>query len=353
MEGIRKRFGAGMVLDNAHFSVKTGEFCVLVGPSGSGKSTLLHIIAGLEKASSGEVFIEEQQVTSLPPRERDVAMVFQSYALYPHMTVFENMAFPLRVAGMSKGKQERRVGEAALLLAIEDLLERYPRQLSGGQRQRVAIGRAIVRRPRLFLFDEPLSNLDARLRVTMRAELAALHKKLGATILYVTHDQTEAMTLGSKLVILDEGRIQQAGSPSEVYKTPENLFVATFIGSPEMNLIEGMVEQEAPSLFRAQGIQIALPFSIGPGPLTIGVRPEDLFLQQSADRIPIGIMTVTLIENLGPEKLVYVQAHGRRMVARCDPEQEVVEGRLVPLFANYSRLHCFRKGQRVGMTNFE
>lgn len=347
VKNLVKRFGSNLALDNVTFSVQSGEFCVLVGPSGSGKSTLLQIIAGLEKASHGEILIEGKSVAPLAPRERDIAMVFQSYALYPHMTAFENMAFPLRIGGMSKQKRRERVREGARLLAIEELLDRYPRELSGGQRQRVAIGRAIVRRPKLFLFDEPLSNLDARLRVKMRAELAGLHKKLGTTIVYVTHDQIEAMTLGSKLIILDEGKVQQKGGPTQIYMAPKNLFVATFIGSPEMNLLEGRIDEPRTELFHADRITIPLPVKLPVGSLSLGIRPEDLSAEETQDGISVGAMEISLIENLGSEKLVHLQSAGRSFVMRSDVDQDLEEGMTVELFANPKNLHFFREGKRI------
>jgi len=239
IEKIAKSFGRSRVLGEISFDVADGEFCVLLGPSGCGKTTLLRIVAGLENASSGTVRIGAEAVENLPPRDRDIAFVFQNYALYPHMTVAENLGFSLRLHGVSKDQIHSRILETARLLEIDSLLEHKPQQLSGGQRQRVALGRAIVRRPQIFLFDEPLSNLDATLRATMRVELAKLHERLGATMLYVTHDQAEAMTLGDTIVVLNQGAIQQRGTPAEIYHRPANTFVAGFVGNPRMNLIDG------------------------------------------------------------------------------------------------------------------
>jgi len=249
---LTKKYGGKTVLDKVSFTVDKGEFCILLGPSGCGKSTILRIIAGLEQQDGGEIHIEGRDVAQLTPAQRDVAMVFQSYALYPHMNVFENLAFPLKINKTPHREIAGKVQEAARLLSIEELLRRKPRELSGGQRQRVAIGRAIVRNPRLFLFDEPLSNLDAKLRAGMRVELAKLHRRLQTTMLYVTHDQVEAMTLGSKIVILENGLVRQIGTPDEVYDLPANLFVAGFIGSPAINFIEG-------SLASQQGEYFSIP----------------------------------------------------------------------------------------------
>ena len=292
INNLAKRFGKTAALEDINLTVKEGEFCILLGPSGCGKSTLLRIIAGIENAASGEVFIENRNVTALAPKARDVAMVFQGYALYPHMSVKENLLFPLKMIKMPRDEAEARISEAAHLLSIGDLIPRYPRELSGGQRQRAAIGRTIVRRPKLFLFDEPLSNLDAMLRVKMRVELAALHKRLGATIIYVTHDQTEAMTLGEKVVIMEEGRIQQTGTPSEVYNRPQNLFVARFIGSPEMNFLEGEISDEG--TFRSAALTLGLEQKFPPGPASLGIRPEDISGESSASAEPLEEMRVDL-----------------------------------------------------------
>lgn len=345
IKGLTKRFGKTTALENISLSVNKGEFCILLGPSGCGKSTLLRIIAGIENATCGDVFIEERNVTLLPPKDRDVAMVFQSYALYPHMSVKENLVFPLKMAKTPGKEVEERVSEVADLLSIGDLLHRYPRELSGGQRQRVAIGRSIVRRPKLFLFDEPLSNLDARLRVKMRVELAALHKRLGATIIYVTHDQTEAMTLGEKVVIMDKGRIQQTGTPSEVYHRPQNLFVARFIGSPEMNFLEGEISGEG--TFSSRSLTLHLDRKIPPGPVSLGVRPEDISREPSASGSPLNEMRIQLVENLGPELLVYLEGDNLKMVMRCDPDVSPREGDSLIPYVSIDKCHLYREGRRL------
>jgi ABC-type sugar transport system ATPase subunit len=283
LRGINKSFGAVAVIHNIDLDINDGEFVVFVGPSGCGKSTLLRTISGLEEPTSGQVLIDGEDVTDYDPSERGVAMVFQSYALYPHMTVSENLGFGLRMGGMPKDQVAQRVTEAARILELADLLERKPRQLSGGQRQRVAIGRAIVRQPKAFLFDEPLSNLDAELRVQMRIEIAKLHQQLGATMVYVTHDQVEAMTLADRIVVLRAGRVEQQGSPIELYDNPDNMFVAGFIGSPRMNFLDGTITAiEGPEMtvslaaFDAPGLKVMRRGSGGSvgESISVGIRPE-------------------------------------------------------------------------------
>lgn len=302
LRNIRKSYGAVEVLHGIDIDVADGEFVVLVGPSGCGKSTLLRSLAGLETISDGSITIDDQVVNQLPPKSRDIAMVFQNYALYPHMTVADNMGFSLKMARMPKAEAARRVREAATILGLEPLLERFPRQLSGGQRQRVAMGRAIVRNPKVFLFDEPLSNLDAKLRVQMRAEIKELHQRLKATIVYVTHDQIEAMTMADKIVVMKDGYVEQVGSPLELYDTPRNVFVAGFIGSPAMNFVDAKIvggraefgtgaSVPAGHLARAEGSTI-----------TVGVRPEDFIL--SAEGFAA---TVALIEPTGAETQLAVR----------------------------------------------
>jgi multiple sugar transport system ATP-binding protein len=314
LKAIRKSFGTTEILKGVDLEIADGEFVVLVGPSGCGKSTLLRCIAGLEAITDGELRIGARRVNELAPKDRDIAMVFQSYALYPHMTVRKNMAFGLEIRRMKKSEIETRVAEAAALLGLEDLLERYPRQLSGGQRQRVAMGRAIVRQPEVFLFDEPLSNLDAALRVQMRVELARLHQRMGTTMIYVTHDQVEAMTLADRIVVLKLGEVQQVGAPLELYHRPANRFVAGFIGSPAMNFLSGKMldEQEGKGRVAVAGGKLALPRgralpSVGQA-IEIGVRPEHLFLVDPEKGDLRG--RVEVVEPMGWDAHVHVRLAG-------------------------------------------
>ena len=284
LKNVVKQFGAVKAVDDLSIEIQDKEFAVLVGPSGCGKTTALRMIAGLETISSGEIYIGDTRVNDLPPKDRDIAMVFQNYALYPHMNIRENMGFGLKIRKMSKAEIDARVQEAADILGLHELLERKPKELSGGQRQRVAVGRAIVRKPKLFLFDEPLSNLDAKLRVAMRAEISKLHRRLGATIIYVTHDQVEAMTMADRIFIMNKGLLQQSGAPMEVYAKPANRFIAGFIGSPAMNFIDATVVAPDGGLFiDAGGFRVKVPESFGPRlrpyagrHVVFGVRPEDI-----------------------------------------------------------------------------
>ncbi|MCG5480104.1 ABC transporter ATP-binding protein [Sinorhizobium alkalisoli] len=312
LTGVRKAYGGLEVIKGVDLDIKTGEFVVFVGPSGCGKSTLLRMIAGLEDITSGDLTIDDILVNDVDPSKRGIAMVFQSYALYPHMTVRENMGFALRFAGVPRPEIEKRVKEAANILELEPLLDRKPKQLSGGQRQRVAIGRAIVRHPKIFLFDEPLSNLDAELRVHMRIEIARLHKQLAATIVYVTHDQVEAMTLADKIVVLRSGVVEQVGSPLELYDDPANLFVAGFIGSPKMNFLKGMIEIGGDGRAYARlpdhgNEKITVnPKGLKEGmPVTIGIRPEHFKEDGSASLD----LTIDMLEHLGGETFAYAR-HG-------------------------------------------
>lgn len=282
LRNVSKSYGGVTVIEDLSLTMEKGEFVVLVGPSGCGKSTLLRMIAGLEPISGGEITIGGKVVNNMPAKERDLAMVFQSYALYPHMKVADNMSFALRLAGISKAERDKRVAEAAAILGLENLLDRLPKELSGGQRQRVAMGRAIVRNPRAFLFDEPLSNLDAKLRVRMRGEIKALHQRLGKTTIYVTHDQTEAMTMADTIVVLNGGKIEQAGAPLELYNDPNNLFVAGFIGSPEMNLLEVTAlgpDVSSVALAGGEKLPIPRPLPLPAGtPVVYGIRPQHIGL---------------------------------------------------------------------------
>ena len=329
LEGVVKRFGDVQVIHGVDLDIDHGEFCVFVGPSGCGKSTLLRMVAGLEETTSGTIRIGGRDVTREDPSERGVAMVFQTYALYPHMTVAENMGFGLRMNGHPKAEIKAKVDEAARILRLEQLLERKPKALSGGQRQRVAIGRAIVRGPEVFLFDEPLSNLDAELRVEMRVEIARLHKEIGATMVYVTHDQVEAMTLADKIVVLRAGRVEQAGAPLDLYHDPANKFVAGFIGSPAMNFVTGRVEGgaiRAPG-FSAEPIQLACAVPGGGAEVTLGLRPQHLALDLNGST-----HRVEHTEALGGVSYVYLSADsGERIVVEAREDRPAPEGTKVGL----------------------
>jgi ABC-type sugar transport system ATPase subunit len=336
-------------LRHVSFDVSDGEFCVLVGPSGCGKSTLLRLIAGLEKSTHGEILINADRVDHLEPKDRDIAFVFQSYALYPHMTVFENLAFSLRMRRLAARDIDTKVKDAARLLEIDDLLDRRPHSLSGGQRQRVALGRAIVRQPKIFLFDEPLSNLDAALRATMRVELARLHRRLHATMIYVTHDQAEALTLGEKIIVLHQGAIQQIGSAAEIYRRPANLEVAGFVGSPRMNLLEG--ELCPGGLFTCGGLKLDFTVLLGQqftrlitGPLTIGIRPEDL-QPATGDGVIHG--EIEIIEDIGSDRFLHLLCGGVELIAREGKDVGLKQGDPVGLNVAANTLHFFRAGIRV------
>ena len=324
---------------------------VLLGPSGCGKSTLLRIIAGLEPQTSGTVSIGGMVVNALSPRDRDIAMVFQQYALYPHLTVRENLAFGLKMRKETPTNIESRINEAADLLEIHQLLDRLPKDLSGGQRQRVAMGRAIVRKPKLFLFDEPLSNLDARLRTSLRIELKNLHRQLGTTMVYVTHDQVEAMTLGQKIVILDQGRIQQIGTPEQIYHEPHNTFVAGFIGNPPMNLLKGELEiSKGTPRFRADKLTLAMPFlstDRGHSHACLGIRPEDIQLRPVPSPTIDMTGTVELIENLGADSLLHISSQSHRFTVRSPPMPSPNVGESIPIYFPANRLHLFVDNQRL------
>jgi ABC-type sugar transport system ATPase subunit len=323
-----------------NLSIRDGEFVVLVGPSGCGKSTTLRMLAGLEETSSGEIQIAGRRVNELEPGERDLAMVFQNYALYPHMTVRDNLSFGLRMRRTPREEINRRVADAADLLGLKELLDRKPRQLSGGQRQRVAVGRAIVRQPQAFLFDEPLSNLDAKLRAHTRAELAQLHQRFRTTTVYVTHDQVEAMTLGERIVVMHQGQLQQADSPLEVYARPANRFVAGFIGSPAMNFLQGTINQGefvAPAIRYAFGLASAkLP---EPQKVTLGFRPEHLSLENSYPTIGQG--RVTLVENIGSEMFVHFDLAGHPLIGKFSTERRLKSGEVVELHLSPKHWHLF------------
>jgi multiple sugar transport system ATP-binding protein len=347
---VTKSFGALEVLQPLSLDIPHGEFVVLVGPSGCGKSTLLRMIAGLEDVSGGTIAIDGRIVNEIEPKDRDIAMVFQDYALYPHMTVFENMAFSMRYRGVARDEIRRRVEHAARILDIETLTARMPRQLSGGQRQRVAMGRAIVRDPKVFLFDEPLSNLDAKLRVQMRVELKKLHERLAVTSIYVTHDQVEAMTLGDRVVVMKDGVVQQVGEPLELYNTPANRFVAGFIGSPAMNFADVTLSGSNGKLWaEAPGLKIGLPeplagrFKGGNGAkATMGVRPEDLHIAGPADPAELCFdVEVEVIEQLGSEILLDTRAGNSTFVASVEPTLRTKMHDRLKLAINPNRLHLF------------
>ncbi len=352
LKDIAKSYASLDVIHGISLDIADGEFIALVGPSGCGKSTLLRMIAGLEEITGGDILIGDRVVNGMTPRERNIAMVFQSYALYPHMTVAENMGFNLKLAGHPKNVIEERVAEAARMLDLGKLLDRKPSQLSGGQRQRVAMGRAVVRNPAVFLFDEPLSNLDAKLRVQMRSEIKALHQKVGTTSIYVTHDQIEAMTLADRVVVLNHGRIEQQGTPLELYKTPANLFVAAFIGSPAMNLIEGVVDgegdQPAARLKDGTAIRIAATRKVKRGqPVTIGLRPEHIGSTIGGD-ISLSGRTV-LVEPTGAQTHVVFELAGDQVTAVVDGEQLVKVNTPFAATVHHERVHVFDRASGLAL----
>ncbi len=321
--------------------IADGEFLVLVGPSGCGKSTTLRMVAGLEAISGGEIAIDGRVVNDLEPGDRDIAMVFQNYALYPHMTVADNMAFGLKMRKVPRAEIERRVKEAAEILAIGPLLTRRPRELSGGQRQRVALGRAIVREPKVFLFDEPLSNLDAKLRVQTRAEIARLHRRLASTVIYVTHDQVEAMTLGDRIAVMNHGVVQQIAPPLEIYRRPANRFVAAFVGSPAMNFFPGRI---AEGIFEAAcGRKLPLGSSAGlpDGPAVLGVRPEDFRVVTGGEETAFLEVTLDVVEHMGPETMAHFRVDGQDHVVRLDAAAAAQPGDAVSLGVQPEGLHLF------------
>ena len=344
LDNIRKNFGAEEILKGIDLVIEDGEFTVLVGPSGCGKTTLLRLVAGLDEVSGGRISIGDTDVTDLEPRERDVAMVFQNYALYPHMSVYENMGFGLKARNIDAGEIKRRVEQTAAMLGIIDLLGRKPRELSGGQQQRVAIGRAVVRDPRVFLFDEPLSNLDARLRIEMRTELLKLHRALNSTAIYVTHDQEEAMTMGDRIVVMDDGEIQQVGTPREIFFHPNNLLVASFIGSPPMNQLPGRI---ADSRFEISDSGITLlAGSLAPGAAVLGIRPEDIHLPGdiAAERLAGEMMCrVEVIELLGARAIVTLAVDGLELKAVFEERHivDMVVGQDLLVVLDQDRLHFF------------
>ena len=338
IEGVFKRFGAVAALREIDLTVHDNEFVVLVGPSGSGKSTLLRIVAGLERQSEGTVSIDGREMTGVAPKDRDVAMVFQSHALYPHMNVFDNLAFNQRIRGVGRKAVDRKVREVAERLEITELLRRRPRQMSGGQRQRVAIGRALVRDPRIFLFDEPLSNLDAELRVRLRTVIKRLHRELRRTSVYVTHDQVEAMTLADRVVVLRDGGIEQIGAPDALYERPANEFVAGFIGSPAMNFLRGTASGRAVRIGAAPPLDVA---SAASGPVTIGIRPEDL-LPDGAGAVGALRARVTLVEPMGADTLVFcITDEGQEITVRLPRHAPVRDDQTLALAPRAGAVHLF------------
>jgi len=369
LEHIYKKYAGSdkaTVID-VNLDIQDKEFLVLVGPSGCGKSTTLRMIAGLEEISEGKLYIGDRVVNDVAPKDRDIAMVFQSYALYPHMNVYQNMAFGLKLRKFKKDDIDKRVREAAKILDIEHLLDRKPKALSGGQRQRVALGRAIVREPQVFLMDEPLSNLDAKLRGQMRAEISKLAKRLETTVIYVTHDQIEAMTMGDRIVVMKDGIIQQAASPDVLYNHPTNIFVAGFIGAPTMNFIEGdLTEQGGAVRFRATGLDVEVPAGKAQAlkdkgfmgkKVILGVRPEDMheepvFLEASPNSIFSAHVEVS--ENLGHEMLLYLNGVGKdSVIARVDGRSNTKEGQNVKLAIDMNKVHVFDKDSELNVFQYE
>ncbi len=350
LKNINKVYDNGFhAVKDANISIKDREFVVLVGPSGCGKTTTLRMVAGLEDISSGDMMIDDKRVNDIPPKDRDIAMVFQNYALYPHMTVYDNMAFGLKIRKFDKADIQARVNEAAKILDIESLLDRKPKQLSGGQRQRVAVGRAIVRHPKVFLFDEPLSNLDAKLRVQMRAEISGLHNRLQATMIYVTHDQVEAMTMADKIVVQKDGVIQQIGDPLTLYNKPVNRFVAGFIGSPAMNFMIVKIVEEGGKILADEGnFKIELQGKVAEvakkhvgNDLVFGIRPEDMEFAPDAKDGTCIVSTIEVVEPLGAEIDIYVSTGSHQIIARIPPTSKAAVGDPVRLVPDQDRVVLF------------
>ncbi|MDZ7391763.1 MAG: sn-glycerol-3-phosphate ABC transporter ATP-binding protein UgpC [candidate division KSB1 bacterium] len=354
LKEVTKVFEKNVVaVDKATFTAEDKEFVVLVGPSGCGKSTTLRMIAGLEEVTEGEIYIGDRLVNDVPPKDRDIAMVFQNYALYPHMTVYQNMAFGLKLRKYPKKEIEQRVNEAAEILGIKDLLDRKPKALSGGQRQRVAVGRAIVRKPKVFLFDEPLSNLDAKLRVQMRTEISKLHARLETTMIYVTHDQVEAMTMGDKIVVMKDGVIQQIADPLTLYNRPRNKFVAGFIGSPAMNFFGGRIIHQDGLWFDAAPLRLRIPASLMSllkpyveREIIFGIRPEDIHLGEFAGHVreaATATCVVEVVEPMGNEIFLYLSCGPNSMVARIPARREPAVGERMDVVFDMSKVHFFDK----------
>ena len=353
LKDVMKVFPGGAVAVNkVNITCEEKEFLVLVGPSGCGKSTTLRMIAGLEEMTSGEIWIDDVMVNDIPPKDRDIAMVFQNYALYPHMTAYENMAFGLKLRKYPKEEIKQRVLEAAEILGIQDLLHRKPKELSGCQRQRVAVGRAIVRKPKVFLFDEPLSNLDAKMRVQMRAEISKLHTRLQATMIYVTHDQVEAMTMGDRIVVMKDGLVQQVANPLNLYDKPKNKFVAGFIGSPSMNFMEGeLIKKGNGIFFNEENFQVRIPDemasgveSLVGGPIVLGIRPEDIYDKVYASNAsPDNTITATVevVEPMGSEAFLYLTTGKSPFIAKVDTHEQVEVNQDIELVFDMNKCHLF------------
>ncbi len=346
LNSVGKSFDGQPVIDRFDLTVADGEFLVLLGPSGCGKSTLLRMIAGLEVVSEGDILIDSRNVVNLPPRERDVAMVFQNYALYPHMTVFDNIAFPLKMKRLKKEDVRLKVEEAADLLGLTDMLSRKPKTLSGGQRQRVALGRALVRKPKLFLFDEPLSNLDAKLRVSMRAEILKVMRSHKATVVYVTHDQEEALTMGDRIAVLHDRIIQQIGTPEEIYGKPANVYVARFIGTPRMNILEAHINDDSEVELAGEivipGIRLAT--AVQAGKFTVGFRPDECYIS-NVGGIPI---TVESSQYLGNSRYIHGKFEDEEIIVRVDPSRDISPGNSIRVGLKASCVHFFDdSGSRI------
>jgi len=347
-EHVFKKFGSVIAVNDFNLEINDKEFIVIVGPSGCGKSTSLRMLAGLEEQTSGEFYISGQRVTDKQPRDRNIAMVFQNYALYPHMNVYGNMAFSLKIQGVDKQEIDRRVKEAAEILDISQYLDRKPKELSGGQRQRVALGRAIIREPAVFLMDEPLSNLDAKLRVQMRTEISKLHRRLGATTIYVTHDQIEAMTMADRIVVMKDGIIQQIADPQTVYDKPVNQFVASFMGMPPMNFLECSIkEQDGKLMFISEDLSITLPENwvsylagMKGQQINLGIRPENIVVDSSAHNIQA---KVEVVEPLGSETLLHLRVGGQGLVVKAGPDYKPSVGEMIGITFEMNKAHVFSK----------
>jgi len=356
LKSVNKLFDTQEAVKDLNLEVPDGQFLVLVGPSGCGKTTALRMIAGLETITSGEIWIGDTLVNGVLPKDRDVAMVFQNYALYPHMTVYDNIAFPLKIRKLPNPEIQARVKEVARLLGLESYLSKKPKVLSGGQRQRVALGRAIVRKPKVFLFDEPLSNLDAQLRTQLRGELIKLHQTLKTTSVYVTHDQAEAMTLGEKIVVLKDGLTQQIATPSEIYNSPANVFVASFIGTPKMNLIKGEISHSSEGLLFHKDLKIALPLEKTSAlkdysQIVLGLRPQAISLASGSSNTNWVVKAnLELIENLGGERYFYLNLKGEKLVAQIKEERNYHLGSTVEVFLDLKQAYYFDPGTEKSIT---